>query len=184
MSPSVYTHFLHKFEAQHEVTIFFNLRHITAPHVADDERYSISRIGVPNTFRIVTRQGYMDYIFTEDFGAVLAAQLRAFLDIEIASAPPAQTARARRELDALENAYKKQVVYIFGKEQLHPSRPKRRADAVDGPIHARAWAAVGAWTQRQLLSTFIWMRENTRSKPAEFGVQVDRLVEVGFVKEV
>lgn len=183
MSPAVYTHFLHKFEAQHEVTIFFNLRHITAPHVADDERYSINRIGVPNTFRIVTRQGYMDYIFGEDFGAVLLAQLRTFLDREIASSPPAQATRARRELDALENAYKKQVVYIFGKEQLHPSRPKH-AGAGDGPSHVRARAAVDAWVRRHLLSMFVWMRENTRSKPAEFGVQVDRLVEVGFVKEI
>jgi len=167
MSPTVYTHFLRKFEAHHDVTIFFNLRHITFPHVGEEERYSINRIGVPNTYRIAARQGYMDNVFTEDFGTVLLEQLRSFLEAEIGRVPeaPALVARAKKELECLENAYQKQVVYIFGKEQLHP---KKEAN----------------WGRRILLGIFIWMRENTRSKPAEFGVQVDRLVEVGFVKKV
>ncbi|KAF8251827.1 putative potassium transporter 5 [Wilcoxina mikolae CBS 423.85] len=169
LSPTVYVHFLHKFEAHHEVTIFFNLRHLSYPHVDEQDRYSISRIGVSNTFRIVARQGYMDNVFTEDFGTVLLEQLRTFLEGEIGRVPeagaPALVARAKKELEALETAYKKQVIYIFGKEQLHPKKEAK-------------------WVRRLLLGIFVWMRENTRSKPAEFGVQVDRLVEVGFVKEV
>lgn len=160
LAPPVYTHFLQKFEAQHEVTVFFHLRQTCLPHVAGDERYSVQRIPrVKNTFRVVVRHGYMDFgVFgdADEFGPVLVGQLQAFLEAE---------GRGGVERGVLERAYRKQVVYIFGKEQLHP-------------------AAAGSWGRRMLLKMYVWMRENTRSKPAEFGVRIDRLVEVGFVKEI
>ena len=160
LAPAVYTHFLHKFEAQHEVTIFFHLRQTSLPHVEAADRYSVQRVArVQNTFRVVVRHGYMDHgVFgdADQFGPVLVHQLEGFLAAE---------GRGGVDKGALERAYAKQVVYIFGKEQLHPA---------DG----------GPWGRRLLLKLFVWMRENTRSKPAEFGVRIDRLVEVGFVKEI
>ncbi len=38
--------------------------------------------------------------------------------------------------------------------------------------------------RRILLSMFLWMRDNTRTKVANLRVQTDRVVEVGFVKDV
>jgi KUP system potassium uptake protein len=35
-----------------------------------------------------------------------------------------------------------------------------------------------------ILGTFLWMRENTRSKVQNLNIEVDRLVEVGFVKDI
>lgn len=74
-------------------------------------------------------------------------------------------ARALRERDALDAAYEKQVIYILGKEQLRLTTktilPRRIA-----------------------LNTFIWMRENTRTKQEEFNVPIDQLVEVGYIKEI
>lgn len=40
------------------------------------------------------------------------------------------------------------------------------------------------WLRRGTLSAFLWMRENTRSKIANLRVETERVVEVGFVKEV
>lgn len=65
----------------------------------------------------------------------------------------------------LEEAWEKQIVYIFGKEQLEMTRGT-------------------GWVRRWAMGLFIWLRENMRSKPAEFRVPVDRLVEVGFIKEL
>jgi KUP system potassium uptake protein len=35
-----------------------------------------------------------------------------------------------------------------------------------------------------LLNMFLWMRENTRTKIANLRVPINKIVEVGFVKEV
>lgn len=74
-------------------------------------------------------------------------------------------ARALRERDSLDAAYEKQVVYILGKEQLRLS-------------------AKTMLPRRMALSTFIWMRDNTRTKQQEFNVPIDQLVEVGYIKEI
>lgn len=142
--------------------------------VREEERYIVQRVSSSNVFRIIVRHGYNDHIFTENFGIVLYDQLKAFLDAEIERSDcesPENTdhvrmkARALRERDSLDAAYEKQVVYILGKEQL------RLTEKTMLP-------------RRMALSTFIWMRENTRTKQQEFNVPIDQLVEVGYIKEI
>ncbi|KAI0022602.1 potassium transporter [Xylariomycetidae sp. FL0641] len=74
-------------------------------------------------------------------------------------------ARTRAELGRLDRAFAGKVSYVVGKEQM-----RIRADA---PLARRA-----------LLATFLWIRENTRAKIANLRLAVDRVVEVGFVKEI
>lgn len=142
--------------------------------VHEEERYIVQRVGSSNTFRIIVRHGYNDHIFTENFGVILYDKLKAFLDDEIENSGSEVSlsndharinARALRERDALDAAYEKQVIYILGKEQLRLSSKT---------ILPRRFA----------LSTFIWMRENTRTKQQEFNVPIDQLVEVGYIKEI
>lgn len=134
----------------------------------------MQRVGSSNTFRIIVRHGYNDHVFTENFGVILYDQLKAFLDTDIQmseSESPGNTnharakARALREREALDAAYEKQVIYILGKEQL-------RLDTKN------------ILPKNIALSTFIWMRENTRTKQQEFNVPIDQLVEVGYIKEI
>lgn len=134
----------------------------------------MQRVGSSNTFRIIVRHGYNDHVFTENFGTILYDQLKAFLDTEIQRSSNESTknsdharvkARALRERDALDAAYEKQVIYILGKEQLRLN------------IHS-------ILPRNMALSTFIWMRENTRTKQQEFNVPIDQLVEVGYIKEI
>jgi len=35
-----------------------------------------------------------------------------------------------------------------------------------------------------LLSAFLWIRENSRTKLADLDIDADQLIEVGFVKEI
>jgi KUP system potassium uptake protein len=70
-----------------------------------------------------------------------------------------------QKLTDLQRAYNSQVVYVVGKEQMRIS-PKAN------------------FGRQILLRAFLWLRENTRSKVQALNVEVDKLVEVGFVKEV
>jgi KUP system potassium uptake protein len=69
------------------------------------------------------------------------------------------------DLARLQAAYDRQVLYIIGKEQMRVK------------VGTKIW-------RRILLSMFLWMRDNTRTKVANLRVQTDRVVEVGFVKDV
>ncbi|RPA99388.1 potassium uptake protein [Choiromyces venosus 120613-1] len=159
LAPAVYTHFVRKFEAQHDVIVFFHLRQLIAPTVREEERFVTQRVGNSNTFRIIVRHGYNDHVFTENFGLVLYDQLKAFLSGE------QDRERAEQDLVSLDAAYEKQVIYILGKEQLKIEN--------------------GTWVGRKIaLETFAWMRENTRTKAQEFNIPIDQLVEVGYIEEI
>ena len=74
-------------------------------------------------------------------------------------------ASVSKTLSVLQHSYNDQVVYVVGKEQMRIS---------EGTGFAR----------RVLLSAFLWIRENTRSKVQALNVDVVQLVEVGFVKQI
>ena len=72
---------------------------------------------------------------------------------------------AALQLQRLEAAYMKQVLYIVGKEQMRIK---------DG---TRIW-------RKCALNVYLWLRDNTRSKLAGMKIPTDQLVEVGFIKEI
>ncbi|KAL1644164.1 hypothetical protein SLS58_004444 [Diplodia intermedia] len=164
----------------------------------------------PNCYRVVLRHGYNDRPVNADLGAVVYAQLREAIAtmadvrrtgdgdgdgddaIDVAgraraplpdgadegvesrggrgrgaspSCYPAATTVPDR-LAALDSAYATQVVYIVGKEQL------RLLETENGLF------------KRVVLGIFLWFRENTRAKVAKMNIPVDKLVEVGFVREI
>ncbi len=84
--------------------------------------------------------------------------------------PKAQQERVRRGLAFLETAYHDQVVYVVGKEQMR--------------IREVAGCKPRSWSRRIALAAFLWLRSNTGSKIANLNIDVDKLVEIGFVKVV
>lgn len=72
---------------------------------------------------------------------------------------------ASLELQALDRAYAHQVLYILGKVQLHV-KPGTN------------------FFRRALLEVFLWVRDNTRNKIANLQVPTERVIEVGFVKDI
>ncbi|KAK9243438.1 potassium transporter [Lipomyces tetrasporus] len=177
--PTVYAQFLQKFEMQQEYVIFFHLRPLPLPTVAEEERYNIRRTKIPNTFRIMVRHGYNDRIISKDLATLLFNRLRTFIIQEHAAKPrlmsddggrtvvPSSNADAvvAGEIQALTTAFDDQVVFIVGKEQLKIS-------------------AAANYFKKWLLIVFLWIRENTRNKIAELDIPVDELVEIGFVREI
>ncbi|KAI9653066.1 MAG: hypothetical protein M1821_007717 [Bathelium mastoideum] len=207
MVPSVYEHFLQKFEAHHEVVVFLHMRALSVPHVSADERISVTGTSLSNCYRLIVRHGYNDHVVTPDLGRLIYQELRkavirAGAKVSASSSPrsdasPANSSSAEeqtetiavkgsgsdaiqttlsptqanidaqvaRRLAALDSAYSTQVVYMVGKEQLRimPSNN---------------------FFKRAVLGLFVGLREITRAKVSSLRVPVDKLVEVGFVKEI
>ncbi|KAF7517078.1 hypothetical protein G7054_g13914 [Neopestalotiopsis clavispora] len=83
-----------------------------------------------------------------------------------ASAPAEITnEKVKDEVAQLDRAFANKVMYVIGKEQM---RIKTETKIF----------------RRVLLATFLWIRENTRAKIANLRLSMDRVVEVGFVKEI
>ena len=177
-----------------------------------EDRFTISRCYpdhnahplVHNFFRVTLRHGYTDEVVTPNLGMVIYEEIRKFIirekvipkvhlprdetsssdqadsegngsssssgSMEQSEARQRQLARnsVQGRLDSVEAAYKDQVTYIVGKEQM---RIREGSQAKD-------------WARRTVLAAFLWLRGNTGSKVANLNVDVDKLVEIGFVKVV
>jgi KUP system potassium uptake protein len=206
-TPAVFTQFLSKLVATPEVMIFFHLRPVETPSVPPENRYNVSRLGIPNCYRLIVRHGYTDEVITPNLAALVCEQVRNFIitsgparrpsiptatavevdpenntstplprDIKTPSEErtPSDYDRTKtirtpdslaRDLATLQDAHDRQILYIIGKEQM------------------RVRAGTMLW-RRVLLHTFLWLRENTRTKIANLRVPTERVIEVGFVKDV
>ncbi len=139
----------------------------------------------------------MDEVITPNLGSLVCEQVRNFIVCQQVSAstgqengdaPVAQTlSRAisftpgekkaeklmahtteetkAADLAKLQHAYDRQVLYIIGKEQM------------------RIKPGTG-WVRRCLLASYLWLKDNTSPKIANLRVPTDRVIEVGFMKDV
>lgn len=195
-TPMVFSQFINKLVVTPEVIVFFHMRPLEYPTVPAEERFVTSQIKfLPNCYRVVCRHGYMDEIVTPDLASVIYANVRKYVldkqrdhdadrsmaaspavaDQEVtASSDPEKTPETASSetgtadainLAQLQAAYDHRVLYVIGKEEMHVKRGT--------PV----WRLV-------LLKIFLFMRDNTRNKMANLKVPTDRLVEIGFVKDV
>ncbi|EPE24954.1 hypothetical protein GLAREA_11535 [Glarea lozoyensis ATCC 20868] len=194
-TPAVFTQFLAKLVAAPDVMVFFHLRPLETPSVAPDQRYSVSRLAIPNCYRLIVRHGYMDEVISPDLASLICDQVKGFIIKSSAPLPireitfsPDENSglskdqvssvssdidqefkdrqdKAARDLKMLDDAFSQRVLYIIGKEQM-----KIRVE--------------GGLFRKLVLRAFLWMRENTRTKIANLRVPTDRVIEVGFIKEV
>lgn len=228
-TPIVFSQFIRKLVTAPEVMVFFHLRPVEKPTVPIEDRYSVTRLAIPNGYRLVVDYGYKDEVFTPDLSALIYDQVRQHIVTRAADrkreSVNASAAKQRRSsgilknstisndvfatqtdvsekedqmedqisltverarkrsrqisstsiatnstaarLDALDRAFKNkdEVLYIIGKEQMRVK---------EGTNIARSL----------LLKAFIVLRDNTRAKVQTLSVPIDKVIEVGFVKEV
>ena len=207
-TPAVFIHFVQKFQAAPAVVVFFHIRTLSCPTVELEDRFTVTRCvssaqgatsTMQNFFRVTLRHGYNDDVVTSDLGMIIHEQLRAFIiregsipkpvipvnvssdssteeleSITPSTASPAvsdahqQQEVMRHRLNILQSAFSDQVVYIVGKEQMRVRHDR----------HVKGWA------RRIVLGAFLWLRGNTGSKVSNMNIDVEKLVEVGFVKVV
>ncbi|SPQ20721.1 f16ec11b-d533-4d9e-af35-b0c204aaa9e6 [Thermothielavioides terrestris] len=186
--PTVFTQFIRKFKARPAIVLFFHMRPLSLPTVPPEERYVITRASsvVPSCYRVTLRHGYMDDVLTPDLGRQLVDHLVLYItrDRQQHSSNQLQqggtsgssggarsvehTPEVQAELDALNRAYDDQTVYVIGKEVM---KVQRRS-------------SLKGFLRYALLETFLWIRENSRTKLADLDIDADQLVEVGFVKKI
>ncbi|EFX00057.1 potassium transporter 8 [Grosmannia clavigera kw1407] len=201
--PPAFAHFVRKFASRPAVVIFFHMRPLPVASVPLSERYVVMRVGsnaqsravLPNCYSVILRHGYTDDVLHPDMAHDLVVQIEkavsriirhngpspATVDITMATmsdldlaASPADDNAVSQELETLHEAALSQVVYIFGKEVLR----------VRKPVAGKARWGLKRCTRNMLLELYLWIRENSRTKLADLDINVDRLVEVGFVKEI
>ena len=170
MTPVVFSQFIRKFSARPEIMVFFHMRPLSVPTIPEVERYLITRTSIPGCYRVIIRHGYTDDVLTPDIGRIICEQLTLYITRDHSS--PAGSASSvthspevQAELGVLEKARDAQVVYVMGKEQMKISKETN-------------------FVRRVILETFLWMRENSRTKMADMELPTDQLVEVGFVKVI
>ncbi|KAL9115655.1 MAG: hypothetical protein Q9227_000023 [Pyrenula ochraceoflavens] len=190
-TPIVFSQFALKINALPDVMVFFHLRPLETPSVAPEERHAVSRLAIPGCYRLVVRYGYNDEVITPDLAGVIYEQIRAFIlraekgkqpallpngDItelmDAESAPPPVDEKADEadgwrgeELAILDRAFSRTVLYVIGKEHM---RIKPETNLL----------------RKTVLRIFLWIRDNTRTKMANLNVPGERIVEVGFLKEI
>lgn len=191
-TPIVFSQFLLKLTALPEVTVFFHLRPLEVPSVAPNDRHTVSKLAIPNCYRLVVRYGYNDEIISPNLASVVFEQVRKFLvdrqhellakeelDLsrsmtqppESVSSGPIDEKKAVNEehlavdLATLDSAYAHKVLYIIGKEQM---KIKEGTNLF----------------RKLLMSIFLWIRDNTRTKMANLRVPAEKVIEVGFLKEI
>jgi KUP system potassium uptake protein len=171
IAPHVLVQYLQKFRATPEFMVLFHLHPLPVPTVEAEHRYTVSRCfagradgkgrsPIPNCVRLAVRYGYTDEVITPNLGKLVTDTVRTFLLGEDQAKD-----EIRLSLSALDHAYNDQVLYIVGKNQL---RIKKDTNFI-------RWAA---------LSAFVWIRSITSAKVQRLNVEVDRLVEVGFIREI
>jgi KUP system potassium uptake protein len=188
-TPIIFSQFIRKLVTAPEVIVFFHLRPLDLPSVAPSERYSVTRLAMTNCYRLVVRHGYMDEVITPDLAALIYDQVHQHivsraLDREgenssssgTDSKAPAvagsgnsinapSTGSTSSRLEALERAFNHEVLYIIGKEQM---KVKKGTNMF----------------RRIVLETFLFLRDNTRAKIKSLEVPMDKVIEIGFVKDV
>jgi KUP system potassium uptake protein len=220
-TPIVFSQFIRKLATTPEVIIFFHLRPQQTPSIPFEDRYRVTRLAIPNCYRLVVHHGYKDEVITPDLAALIYDKVRGHIVTRAAdkkresvttaakqkrssgilknpasptdtSAPqtdvsdigeqPSSSRQVRQRgrqtsgtslltgstaarLEALDRAFKHEVLYIIGKEQM---RVKPGTN----------------FLRSLLLKAFLLLRDNTRAKIASLSVPIDKAIEVGFVKDV
>jgi KUP system potassium uptake protein len=135
---------------------------------------------LPDTYSVVLRHGYADDVLRPGLARDLVAQIELAVGGR-AGGPDGGHLAA--ELETLRKAVAAQTVYVLGKEAM---RIKRRGSG-KGEKEKGVGGAGGVVkyaVRKVLLGSFLWIRENSRAKLADLDIDVDKLVEVGFVKEI
>lgn len=170
--PQSFAHFVRKFAARPAVLVFFHMRPLPVPSIPLGERYVVTRMSaLANCYYVVLRHGYMDDVLHPG----MARDLLGTIELAVSRASETSTGRdiaTAEELAALHAASETQTVYVLGKEVMK-IRPR-----------AKGMGVVWNFFRGVLLWVFLWIRENSRTKLADLDIDADKLVEVGFVKEI
>lgn len=170
--PKVFAGFVRKLKARPEVVVFFHIRTLSIPTVPPAERFVITRAipAISPCYRLTLRHGYMDDVLTPDLERIMMRELMKFITRGGGDRHSELLPAVREEVEAMCRAQDAQTMYIMGKQVMKTRRGH-------GSI-------VKSVIRRLALEAFLWIRENSRTKLADLDMDVDDLMEIGFIKEI
>ncbi|KKZ66004.1 hypothetical protein EMCG_08226 [[Emmonsia] crescens] len=210
-SPPVFDHFLRKFEASHEITVLLHINHIPRYHVLPKDRFRISKTAIRGVYRVTLRLGYGDTIYWNSFEQSLIDELEILISNSATTTPsnvdndndsdlgfhqdkplqlsshshstplPAPSSSGgipmstmpthtkghhqQKQLTPpdLKSITQKPITYIIGRDKLFIKEESN-------------------FVRRAMLTVFVAVKNQQRTKLSQLKVPVDRLVEIGFSK--
>ena len=78
-TPIVFSQFVTKLVAAPEVMVLFHIRPLETPSVEPELRYTVSRLSIPNCYRLIVRHGFNDVVISPDVAHLIYEQVRAFI---------------------------------------------------------------------------------------------------------
>lgn len=163
--PPSFFQFVIKFAARPAVVVLFNMRPLPVPTVPLTDRYVIRRVSeIDSCYAVTLRHGYTDNILYPGLAQDVVQQ------IAISIARGRRNDTTALELDVMKSSQNSPTVYILGKETIKIGWP----NVLSPKAYLRSW----------LLWIFLWFRENSRTKLADLDIDADKVVEVGFIKEL
>ncbi|OJD21363.1 hypothetical protein ACJ73_07298 [Blastomyces percursus] len=202
-SPPVFDHFLRKFEASHEITILLHINRIPKYHVVPKKRVRSSATTIRGVYLVTLRLGYGDTINWSTFEQLLIDELETLisssgtapnpepecdldfrhqakipsphpLQLPAPSSPgediPMSTLHVKPKHEQvpppdLNAITQKPITYIIGRDKLFIKEDSN-------------------FVRRAMLTIFVAVKNQQRTKLSQLKVPVDRLVEIGFSKAV
>ncbi|QDS73683.1 hypothetical protein FKW77_002924 [Venturia effusa] len=188
--PVVYEEFLRKFEAQPEVQVFLHLRALTIPNVPAEDKFDVTKTGLPNCYRMVIRYGYDDSPVIPQLGRVVYDEVRRYIihhettisypgkttGFDIPTSLNSNNAEQEKETPSRPPSTASPSI-IPTPPTTDPSQlPPRRLDSLDKAYKTQVLFIVGKLqlrmaskynnnvVKRVLLMAFLWMRESTMEK--------------------
>ena len=78
-TPIVFSQFVAKLVAAPEVVVLFHIRPLETPSVEPELRYVVSRLSIPNCYRLIVRHGFNDVVISPDLAHLIYEQVRNFI---------------------------------------------------------------------------------------------------------
>ncbi|EFE42937.1 hypothetical protein TRV_02302 [Trichophyton verrucosum HKI 0517] len=170
-SPSVFKHFVHKFESIHEISILLHVKRVLKYTVADERRFTLRQTGIQGLFHVTLQYGYGDTVSWNSFERDILSELGTITpacrdDLE----PESPTADLGEESSTAiplttKRPSTKSITYIVGKDKLY-------------------LLPTSNLIRRVFLWAFIHLKNREKTKLDHLNVPVDRLLEIKFSKGI
>ncbi len=178
-TPAVFTQFLSKLISAPEIMVFFHLRPLETPTIPPEDRYTVTRVAIPNCYRLVVRHGYMDEVITPNLASLVCEQVHNFIVCQ-GSALKHSTTHQPASIQTREITFQPHA-----RDEVDYSDPESKSQTTEETIAADLLKLQHAYDEqilyiigkeqmkvepgtkvwrKVLLHCFLWLRENTRTK--------------------
>ncbi|EEQ32068.1 hypothetical protein McanMca71_001657 [Microsporum canis] len=173
-SPSVFKHFVHKFESMHDISILLHVKRALRYTIADDRRFTLRQTGIQGLFHVTLQYGYGDIVswnfFERDILNELGSVTPPHRDGQDVESPSITFSPLTQESSTMipltkRSSTTKSITYIVGKDKLY-------------------LLPTSNLIRRVFLWAFIRLKNREKTKLDHLNVPVDRLLEIKFSKGI